>query len=75
MQTITNTHEDRTINALTIELTAFPSWDAFRTAMENGYVPTLRPFPGATLRNLKTEKLASLLEERNFSVFRGTNRK
>lgn len=66
-----------TLNDLTTQLTAFPTWIAFAEAMDNGYTPTLQPQPGKSRRtaerNAKIKELADRLESLGWKVWRGTN--
>lgn len=66
------------LDALTREVTAFRSWDAFRDAMQCGYVPTI--YPRKLRRNASEaarffaacqEKLAEMVRAEGFKVFDG----
>lgn len=58
---------------LTTELTAFDSWVAFAEAMDKGYVPTLRAWPGRSKSNKQrtalVEELRSRLVAMGYKVF------
>ena len=64
-----------TLNELTTAVTAFPSFMKFAEAMNNGYVPTLRPERGRSKRakeqNARVAELAYRLEELGWRVWRG----
>lgn len=58
---------------LTTEVTAYSSWVAFAEAMDNGYVPTLRAWPGKSKSNKQrtalVEELRSKLVAMGYKVF------
>lgn len=66
------------LDHLTREATAFRSWDAFRAAMQSGYVPTLYPRElrrnaSKARRHFETcvAKLAEMVRAEGFKVFDG----
>ena len=76
--TTTETAKLAALNGLTKEVTAFPTWDDFRKAMEGGYVPTLRNRPTLTNASEYTRfheqvvaKLREMVRAEGFRVFDG----
>jgi hypothetical protein len=76
--TTTETAKLAALNGLTKEVTAFPTWDDFRKAMEGGYVPTLRNRPTMTnaskytrFREQAVTKLREMVRAEGFKVYDG----
>jgi hypothetical protein len=70
--------QQHSLNDLTKEVTAFPTFAKFAEAMDAGYTPTLQQLPGrgksAAERNAKIAELADRIESLGWKVWRGTNR-
>ena len=58
------------LDELTVKITAFRSWSDFEFAMRsNGYVPTLRPFPGRS--KWAKQRTADVIELRRLIQAKG----
>lgn len=73
------TSQQHSLNELTTELTAFPSFAVFAEKMDAGYIPTLQTQPARKNqrriieRNELVTELADRLESLGWKVWRGSN--
>lgn len=69
------TTEQHSLNELTTEVTAFPSFEKFAEAMDAGYIPSLTQGRGRSKatakRNQLVAELADRLESLGWNVWRG----
>jgi hypothetical protein len=63
------------MDELTKAVTAFFTWEEFRTAMINGYIPTLRPIEGRSkacrTHNEQVQLMVKRLKDLGYRVFEG----